>query len=198
MKRIIQFSIVLTITVFFASVTFSDEVTAYKQGWFDGYRKAYRDAFLDFINNMQEYSEILNAVLDYKKLLTDMGINAYPSYVYSIKKLQDGNIEIERKVIIKPVSENIGQAEFLKRYYEEALKRTRIKTGFWVYIQTSGLAREDIGMFEFIAEEKGLHPVRFGEILVLSIEDRKAQAEKIASLLNSYGIYPEVRYVTVK
>lgn len=198
MKRIIQFSIVLTITVLFASATFSDEVTAYKQGWFDGYRKAYRDAFLDFINNMQEYSEILNAVLDYKKLLTDMGINAYPSYVYSIKKLQDGNIEIERKVIIKPVSEDIGQAEFLKRYYEEALRRTRIKTGFWVYIQTSGLAREDIGMFEYIAEEKGLHPVRFGEILVFSIEDRKAQAEKIASLLNSYGIYPEVRYVTVK
>jgi hypothetical protein len=176
----------------------ADEVTAYKQGWYDGYRKAYRDAFVDFVNNMQEYNQIISAVLNYKKFLTEMGINAYPVYTYSVSKLADGTIEVQRSVVIKPVTEDIVQAEFLKKFYEEALQRTKIKTGFWVFVKTNELSKEDIGMYEFIAEEKGLKPVRFGEILIFSIEDRKAQADRIAGILNTYGIYPEVAYVKVK
>jgi len=189
---------VVLILLIFASPVFADEITAYKQGWYDGYRKAYRDAFVDFINNMQEYNQIISAVLNYKKFLTEMGINAYPVYTYDFKKNSDGTIEIQRSVVIKPVTEDIVQAEFLKKFYEEALQRTKIKTGFWIFVKTHNLSREDIGMYEFIAEEKGFKPLRFGEILIFSIEDRKAQADRIANILNSYGIYPEVAYVKVK
>jgi hypothetical protein len=178
----------------------SDEITAYKQGWHDGYRKGMRDAFVDFSKNIKDYKLLIETIFDYKTILFENGINPFTVQTTFERTDTEKGIAFRKKMEVVPFTaqDEIIFMEILKDRFSEAIERVSVHSGWWVFSDVSSLAREDIGLLEFIAEQNGMRPRRFNEFLVFSIEDRPAQAHKVQEILEVYNIKTEVSHVEIR
>jgi len=179
------------------STASADEITAYKQGWYDGYRKGYKDAFTDFSNKMAEYRELVDAIFDYKNLLFAGKIQPVRLQIEYTKSLTPSGVRYQRTLVAENFDGEVLPLEFLKKRFEEAERRTSVISGWWAYVDTSHLAREDIGLLDFIAQQSGYSPRHFQSKLIFSIEANKAAAERVSDVLKRYGIASEVRHVEI-
>jgi hypothetical protein len=183
-----------------AGDVYSDEITSYKQGWYDGYRKGMRDAFVDFSKNIEDYKLLIEAVFDYKKILAAGGDNLFAIQTEYERVVTDNGIEFKRNIKVIPFTPgtDIVFLDLIKNRFDEVFERVAVTSGWWVFSDVSSLAREDIGLLEFIAEQNGMRPRRFNEFLVFSIEDRPAQARKVQQILEVYKIKTEVSHVEIR
>ena len=193
-------SFVFLFCLFFAVAAYADEITAYKQAWSDAYRKGYRDAYTDFTNNSSDYKALIDTIFDYKKILFSTDSAPMKITTEFEKKKTSAGVEYKKKVTVVPFTEEsqILPLEILKNQFRESYKRTTVFTGWWSFISTNNLAKEDIGLLEFIAEQNGMSPKRFRDLLVFSIDERQAESAKVAQILKTYGIIVEVSYVEIK
>lgn len=197
-KKLITMLTILLLA--FCASASADEVTAYKQGWYDGYRKATRDAFVNFSKNIKDYKLLIETVFDYKKILFSGGINPVVFQTEFKRNALSKGIEFEKRVKAIPLTpeDEIIWLEAVKNRFDESFDRVNVSSGWWVFSNVSSLAAEDIGMLEYIAEQNGMRPKRFNDYVVFSIEDRSAQAQKVQQLLETYNIKTGVAYVEIK
>jgi hypothetical protein len=200
LNKIFTFVICASFILSVAAIAYSDEISAYKQGWYDGYRKATRDAFVGFSKNIKDYKLLIETVFDYKKILFSGEGNMFRVQTEYERTATDNGIEFKEKIKVIPLTprDEIVFLEIIKNRFGESFERVSVSSGWWVFSDVSSIAKEDIGMLEFIAEQTGMRPKRFNDILVFSIEGRAAEAHKAQQLLETYNIKTEVSYVEIK
>ncbi len=187
----------LTAVLLFSTTASADELTAWKNGFYQGAEAGYKLCQVETKEKLKSYEDLITSVFNTKALMF-AGRFPLPTAYQKIKVVRkpDGTAEIVRKwEVLPPAYFPVSAIESLKQ--ELTSGTSFIPTGWGVVLSTANLPVEKIAYAYYAGTKLGEVPVYLPDfnLLVLGTFHRKADAENLKSQLLSFGVEAQLEKI---
>jgi len=189
--------LLIALTVFLSIPASADELTAWKNGFYQGAEAGYDLCRIETKEKLKSYEELVGSVFNTKAL---MFAGRFPLPIayqkVEVVRKPDGTAEIVRKwEVLPPAYFPLDVVESLKGELTGGVRK--IPAGWGIVLDTKSLPIEKITYAYYSAKQSGLNPVYLpqDDLLVLGVFSRKADAEDEAGKLRNYGVQAVVQKI---
>lgn len=146
--------------------------------WIEAYEQGRRDERERIIQELGQAREVLLAVLKFKRMLLG-GLIPPPIAVdtYEIDRTT-GVMEVRRTT--KIINPSMVDFSALARLKVDLTKGVSLRSGYWVYVDAKDLSDYEVGWVKSKLRKLGYSPFLWKNVLVVSIEEKKATAQALA------------------
>jgi len=163
------------LTLSFTTFALTPSEESFLKGFLAGYRQGYEDA----LSKIQTETKVVEKLRKETRILNELLKNPqYRKYLY-LYKTKCG----KEYYLFLPQ----GAKDFpnLLKVSEELKKQIKIPEGYYVFIHTTELPTEIVGLLKYLATQKGFNPFFIKDMLVFAVEPTEASASYDTEVLNS-------------
>ena len=179
----------------FATFALTPSEESFLKGFLVGYRQGYEDA----LSKIQTETKVVKKLQKETRILDKLLKNQqYRKYLY-LYKTKCGK---EYYLFLPQDAKDFPD---LLKVSEELKKQLKIPEGYYVFIHTSELPTEIVGLLKYLAIQKGFNPFFVKDLLVFAVEPTEASASYDTEVLNKLfqkylkvGVRTVYKYISPK